>query len=83
MEPRLVPIEEVAKHFTVSISTVRTWIRQGLIPRDTYIKIGQTYRFDVPRMMEAMMKTPKNDIVDDAPMVPHPQQLELNFDQDI
>ena len=34
-----VPIEDLAKHFNVSISTVRAWIRQEHIPKDTYIKI--------------------------------------------
>ena len=40
-----VPIENVAKHFAVSISTVRAWIRTDKIPSDTYIKVGSTYRF--------------------------------------
>ena len=27
-----VPIEELANHFSVSISTIRAWVRQGSIP---------------------------------------------------
>jgi excisionase family DNA binding protein len=42
-----VPIEELAKHFSVSVSTIRAWVRQGNIPKDTYIKVGNTYRFCV------------------------------------
>lgn len=40
-----VPIKDVAKRFSVSTSTVRSWVRNGRIPRDTYIKLGNTYRF--------------------------------------
>lgn len=36
-EELFVPIEDVAKHFSVSISTVRTWIRSDLIPA---LKLG-------------------------------------------
>ena len=45
--PKYVPIEDVAKYFSVSISTIRAWVRQNQIPKDTYIKIGNTYRFCV------------------------------------
>jgi excisionase family DNA binding protein len=51
-------IEEVAKHFTVSISTIRSWVRNGDIPKNTYIKIGQTYRFVIPLIDEALIKNP-------------------------
>lgn len=33
MEPKYVPIEDVAKHFSVSISTIRAWVRQRQIPK--------------------------------------------------
>jgi DNA-binding transcriptional MerR regulator len=33
VEP-FVPIEELAKHFAVSISTIRAWVRQGHIPQN-------------------------------------------------
>ena len=45
IDEALVPIENLAEHFAVSISTIRTWVRQGHIPRNTYVKIGNTYRF--------------------------------------
>ncbi len=45
-EEAYVEIEQVAEHFKVSVSTIRTWIRNGQIPRDgCFIKIGKTYRF--------------------------------------
>tara|TARA_R100000742_G_C4208890_1_gene35825 strand:- start:240 stop:476 length:237 start_codon:yes stop_codon:yes gene_type:complete len=56
MNEPYVPIEDVAKHFTVSISTVRAWIRQEHIPKDTYVKIGSTYRFRISDVSEALTK---------------------------
>ena len=38
IDEALVPIENLAEHFAVSISTIRTWVRQGHIPRNTYVK---------------------------------------------
>jgi excisionase family DNA binding protein len=46
MTLRFVPIEDLAKTLTVSITTVRAWVRTGLIPGDMYVKIGNTYRFN-------------------------------------
>lgn len=51
-----VPIEEVAKHFTVSVSTIRAWVRQGHIPKDTYIKVGNTYRFSIDNVATALTR---------------------------
>lgn len=88
MSEPFVPIEELAKHFTVSISTVRAWVRQGLIPPETYIKIGNTYRFSISKVVAALTKTPKDDV--EVPVkvevLNAPIQLELDFndpDKDI
>ena len=54
MSESFVPIEDIAKHFAVSISTVRAWVRQKHIPEDTYIKIGSTYRFRVSDVESAL-----------------------------
>jgi|TARA_R110000822_G_scaffold138106_2_gene275636 excisionase family DNA binding protein len=89
MSEPFVPIEELAKHFTVSVSTVRAWVRQGHITKDTYLKIGNTYRFNISKVVDALStNTPK-----DEPEVPKiveapdaPVQLELVFndpDEDI
>ena len=53
VEEAFVPIEDVAKHFAVSISTVRAWIRQNLIPA---LKLGGVYRFKISEVEEAMRK---------------------------
>lgn len=67
-ETPFVQIEDVAKYFAVSTATVRTWLRNGTIPKDTYIKVGYIYRFDLPKVAEALTSAPK--------------QLELDFNQD-
>jgi predicted site-specific integrase-resolvase len=77
---RFVPIEELAKHFSVSISTVRGWLRQGYIPKDTYLKIGNTYRFNLPKVVEALTanNTPKKQRDSSSPKKDE-QQLEFDF----
>lgn len=81
-----VPVGAVAKHFSVSISAVRSWIRQGYIPSDAYVQIGQTYRFSLSRVVDALTKRPKNDVkmteADDS--ADAPVELDLTpADQDI
>lgn len=83
-----VPIETLAKHFTVSVSTIRAWLRQGYIPSDTYVKIGNTYRFNVSAVVQALSAKPKDDVKMIEPEQDEPiqVQLELDFnnpDQDI
>ena len=54
MRGPFVPIEDVSKHFSVSVSTIRGWVRKGHIPKNTYIKVGNTYRFSIPDVSEAL-----------------------------
>lgn len=51
-------IDEVAKHFSVSVSTIRSWVAQGKITEDTYIKVGVTYRFRIPMIEAALSSKP-------------------------
>ena len=64
-------IEDVAKYFVVSVATVRTWLRNGTIPKHTYLKVGNTYRFNLPEVADALVNAPKE-----------PVQLELTLDND-
>ena len=57
-QEQYVPIENVAKHFSVSISTIRAWLRQGKIPKDTYMKLGTTYRFKLSAVETALVQGP-------------------------
>ena len=50
-----VSIEDLARHFTVSVSTARAWVRQGEIPKNTYVKIGKTYRFKLDAVVAALL----------------------------
>jgi len=80
MEEPFVPIEDLAKHFTVSISTARAWVRQGLIPKETYVKVGSTYRFKVSKVVAALSNAPKEVVVADTHN--EPVQLEIDFNPD-
>ena len=72
MSESFVPMEDVAKHFSVSISTVRTWIRQKHIPEDAYIKVGSSvkpiYRFRISDVESALTssKTAKKSFDEDV-----------------
>lgn len=78
MAEPFVPIEDVAKHFAVSISTIRAWLRQGHIPKHTYVKIGNTYRFKLPAVDEALTTKAKKE----AHAVSTETQLEFDLDAD-
>jgi excisionase family DNA binding protein len=82
-EEAFVPIEVLAKYFSVSISTVRAWIRQDLIPS---LKIGGVYRFKISEVEEAMRVLNGGTLVreeaDGSLTVKPPQgstQMTLNF----
>lgn len=80
---KFVPIEDLSRHFAVSVSTIRSWYRQGFIPKDTYFKVGKTYRFNLPKVVEALSKIPNDEVKEPTPIVgseeKEPEQLELDF----
>jgi hypothetical protein len=54
-------------------------VGKGYIPKDTYIKIGQTYRFNIPQVVAALKQEapePTNDNQNE------PVQLELDFNDE-
>ena len=55
-EKQYVDINRVADYFGISVSTTRKWLREGHIPRETYIKAGDTYRFNVEAIEKALTK---------------------------
>lgn len=74
-----VPIEDLASRLNLKANTIRIWVREGKVPKHTYIKVGKTYRFNVNEVVKAL--TPKEDAAE--PTVPKdenaPVQLELDF----
>lgn len=60
-EELFVPIEDVAKHFAVSVSTVRTWIRSDLIPA---LKLGGVYRFKISEVEAALRKVSNSELLE-------------------
>jgi excisionase family DNA binding protein len=92
MNDQYVSIEDVAKYYRVSVSTVRTWIRTGKLTPNDFLKLGNTYRFKIADVDAAL----RRKSVDEAPAPVEapaattadptaPVQLELNFnpDQDV
>jgi len=75
-----VPIEDVARYFRVSISTIRMWARTNKIPANTYIKLGNTYRFSIPKVEEALLLLGATEIVSEE-AVESGEQLELDFEE--
>lgn len=74
----LITIDELAKNLKVSVSSVRSWVRQGYIPKDTYVQIAKTYRFDYERVVDALKSRNKDDSPTPAEMV-KTEQLELDL----
>jgi predicted site-specific integrase-resolvase len=80
-ETGLVPIDGLAKHLHISVHTVRAWLRNGYIPAHTYLKVANTYRFDVAAVVAALKGSPNEQVeaVHKAVVDSTPQQLELDF----
>ena len=81
VEP-FVPIEQLPKHFAVSISTIRAWVRQGHIPRTTYINIGNTYRFNKASVTAALTAKAAEAVRNEPVAEPVEVQLEFDFNAD-
>ena len=86
MDKAFVPIEDVAKHFAVSVSTVRSWIRQDLIPA---LKLGGVYRFKISEVEQALRKLSGGQLVKEeadgsltVQADPSDTQMVLNFNPD-
>jgi len=83
-----VPIDKLAEHLHVRVSTVRQWVKNGTVPRHTYLKIGNTYRFHISAVVQALQVLSREaSLADDAPVPADvdpnmPVQLELDFGPD-
>ena len=79
-----VTINAVAEKFNVSISTISQWIRKDNIPRNTYIKVGNTYRF-ILEEVENSLREIKPDTTQkwQDTLAEKEDTLELNLDDDV
>ena len=92
MNDAYVPIDDLAKHLCVKVSTIRTWVQKRLIPDTTYIKVGSTYRFNIPAVVAGLKgEVEQRDLVLDKDIVdefnaainePLTEQLQFDFDED-
>jgi excisionase family DNA binding protein len=80
-----VTINAVAEKFNVSVSTIRQWIRKDNIPRSTYIKVGNTYRFKLDEIEKSLTGETKSDTTQkwQDTLAEKEDTLELNLDDDI
>ena len=65
-ETPYVNINKVADYFQVSVSTIRKWVNNGYVPDNTYIKIGEVYRFRL-NDVEAALTVATKQGQDEAP----------------
>jgi hypothetical protein len=65
MSEKYVPIEELRDKLAVSTATIRMWVRKGAIPPGAYIKVGNTYRFCVDSVLEALKNYTLNESMKD------------------
>jgi len=48
-------IQDLATYFKISVPTARKWVKNGTIPKDTYLKAAGVYRFDICKVEKAMI----------------------------
>lgn len=79
MTDSYVPVEELANYLCVKVPTVREWVAKGYIPKTTYIKVANTYRFNIPQVVAALkQEAPEpNNEPENIPV-----QLELDFNDE-
>jgi len=66
MADKYVPVEDVAKLFSVTPHTVRIWVGEGKIGSDMYVKIVKTYRYDIQGIENAFLNTNKDSVEKEA-----------------
>lgn len=74
----LLRIKQLAKELDISVSAIRIWIRDGLLPTSCYVRIGNTYRFDLAMIREVCRDWPQ---VTSKPTVETQLELDLETQQ--
>jgi len=78
-----VPVEDVAEHLSVKVSTIRQWVSKGFIPKSTYIKVGYTYRFSIPAVIEALKQEEPSTDHEQEGQITESLELDFNEEQDL
>jgi excisionase family DNA binding protein len=72
-------INELAGQLSVSVGTIRRWIRLGTLPDTCYLQVGGAYRFDTDAIVEEFRgKRSDRSTLGENP----PEQLELDFGEE-
>lgn len=78
-----VPVEEVAEALSVKVSTIRQWVSKGFIPKSSYIKVGYTYRFNIPDVIAALKQEAPSDNQEQQEKEGQiTEQIEIDFNED-
>ena len=81
MNKPIATINEVADYYSVSVSTIRQWVREGHISRSAYFKIGNVLRFrveEVDKCLDEVVIPHKEDWVDEEDEEPlTPEEMEV------
>jgi excisionase family DNA binding protein len=82
MEARYSTIEQVAAHYQVSVSTVRAWIRQNVVP---FLKVGGVYRLKLADVEAAFKQqtVETNQVMQITAVIAPAEAVVLGPDQDV
>ena len=76
----LVNLEDLSKNLSVHTSTLRGWIKKGIIPKHTYISVGTCRRFNLEAVIDSLTAAKetitKNESTEDN------LQTQLDFNSD-
>ena len=61
MREQFVNIDQLAEHFSVSVSTIRHWLRDGHIPEDAVMQVGKTFRYKLSDVENALYPKKKDE----------------------
>ena len=56
-----VDINVIAEYFGISKQTISKWVQAGNIPANTYIKVGDTYRYNLEAVEKALVKRTQSE----------------------
>tara|TARA_R110000803_G_scaffold196065_1_gene259344 strand:+ start:415 stop:675 length:261 start_codon:yes stop_codon:yes gene_type:complete len=78
-----VPIKDLAEVLNTKVTTLRSWVKTGVIPKSTYIKAANTYRFCVPQVLAALQGEPPVDVEPIGLASDQNFDFDINIDEDV